>query len=90
MGAEGARLDTPAPTEEPKMKPLHSISPVAIDSISPRMLLCAAVLAVALMALFVDLLHDSMARGEQWREAQRTSDARAPAKPVGTTVARLR
>ena len=72
------------------MKPLHALSLAVTDSISPRMLLCAAVMAVALMALFVDLLHDAMARGEQWREAQRTSDARSPAKPAETSVARLR
>ena len=72
------------------MNPLHALPPVDTDSISPRLLLCAAVMAVALMALFVDLLHDSMARGEQWREAQRNSDAHAPATPADTTVAHLR
>ncbi len=72
------------------MKPLNALSPVAIDPISPRMLLCAAVMAVALMALLVDLLHDSMTRGEQWREAQRASDSHALTRPAATAVAQLR
>ena len=61
-----------------------------LDAISPRLLLCAAVMAVALMALFVDLLHDSMARGEQWRAAQRNSGTHLPAKQPETNVAQLR
>lgn len=72
------------------MKPLPASSPFDIDSISPRLLLCGAVMAVALMAMFVDLLHDSMARAEQWREAQRVSDSHAPTKPASTTVAQSR
>ncbi len=72
------------------MKPLQARSPLDVDSISPRLLLCAAVMAVALMAMFVDLLHDSMARAAQWREVQRASNSHAPALPAGTTVAQLR
>jgi len=75
------------------MKPLRAHSTPDIGSLGPRALLCAAVMAVALLALFVDLLHDSIARGEQWREAQRTSDLRAPSNAAGTAdtaVAQLR
>lgn len=72
------------------MNSLQALLSFDIDAISPRLLLCAAVMAVALLALFVDLLHDSMARGEQWREAQRSSQAHSPAKPSETTVAQLR
>ncbi|MBC7484483.1 MAG: hypothetical protein H7337_21845 [Rhizobacter sp.] len=72
------------------MKPIHALTPFNIDSISPRLLLCAAAMAVALLALFVDLLHESMARGVQWRETQRISDSLSPTKPASTTVAQLR
>ena len=72
------------------MKPLHAFSPFNIDSISPRLLLCAAAMAVALLAVFVDLLHESMARGVQWRETQRISDTVSPTKPASTAIAQLR
>lgn len=72
------------------MNPQRALSPLDIESISPRLLLCAAVMAVVLMALFVDLLHDSVARGEQWREAQRNSETHPSAKPAETTIAQVR
>jgi len=72
------------------MNPQRALSPLDIESISPRLLLCAAVMAVVLMTLFVDLLHDSVARGEQWREAQRNSETRSSAKPAETTIAQVR
>jgi hypothetical protein len=45
-------------------------------------LLVAALLAVALMSLYVQLLHDSLARGQELREALRISGMRNPAKAM--------
>lgn len=78
------------------MKPLH----VLLSSGTERppahrqlLLLCAALMAVfLLLALYVNLLHEAMARGDQMREEQRSSAGRAtvnvavPQMQVGLTI----
>ena len=44
---------------------------------------CAAIVAVCLLSLYVHLLHESMARGEQMRAAQRSSANEGVAKSTG-------
>lgn len=51
----------------------------------PWLLLCALALAIGLMTVYVSLLHESMARGDQMREAQRTAPQPKFSK-VGETV----
>jgi hypothetical protein len=44
-----------------------------------QLLFVAAVVAVALLSMYVQLLHDSLARGAELREVQRVTGARKPA-----------
>lgn len=91
MGSVQAHPDTVASTLEPTMNLLRVLSfPGADRQPSPRVLLCAAVVAVALLAVFVDLLHDAVARGDQWRQAQRTSAGGAAVVVANNVVAGLR
>ncbi len=57
------------------MNPLRAL-PLA----QRQLLFVAAVLAVALLSLYVQLLHDSLARGDELRELQRISAISKPAR----------
>lgn len=52
-------------------------------------LLFAAVVAVSMLAFYVNLLHDSLARGDQLREAQRISAPQMAAKSVAARKPKL-
>jgi hypothetical protein len=51
-----------------------------------RLLLCAAVVAVALLSFYVQLLHDSLARGDELREIQRTTGLHKPARTLASAA----
>ena len=53
----------------------------AVPSAQRPLLLCAAVVAVALLSFYVHLLHESMALGNQMRERQRASASLGYSKP---------
>lgn len=67
------------------MNPLRAL-PLA----QRQLLFVAAVVAVALLSLYVQLLHESLERGAELREVQRTSGISKPAKaPARQTQAGL-
>ena len=47
-----------------------------------QVLFVAAVVAMALLSMYVQLLHDSLQRGIELREVQRVAGIRKPAKPA--------
>ena len=57
------------------MNPLHVLLRLrtAVPPAQRPLLLCAAVVAIALLSFYVHLLHESMALGDQMRERQRIS-----------------
>ena len=55
----------------------------AVPPAQRPLLLCAAIVAIALLSFYVHLLHESMALGDQMRERQRISES------VGTVKATL-
>ena len=64
------------------MIPLRVHLPFHIDlSLTHRHLLwCAAIVAVALLSFYVQLLHESVARGDRLREGQRSAASTRTAK----------
>ena len=51
-----------------------------------QLLIVAAILAVALLSMYVQLLHDSLQRGAELREEQRIAATRKPAKVARAEV----
>lgn len=54
----------------------------ALPQVERQLLFVAVVLAVALLSMYVQLLHDSLQRGHELREEQRIAATRKPAKVV--------
>ena len=61
----------------PRVLPLRTERPSAHR---PWLLLCAVAVAIGLLALYVNLLHESIARGAQMREVQRSAPVQTFAK----------
>ena len=61
----------------PRVSPLRTERPSAH---LPWLLLCAVAVAIGLLSLYVNLLHESMARGAQMREVQRSAPVQTFAK----------
>ena len=59
-----------------------------------KLIWCAALVALSILTLYVQLLHAWMARGDQMREAQRsftsTKAAKVTATPIPAALARAR
>jgi hypothetical protein len=66
------------------MNPLRVVvlSFAALPLARRRLLVCAAIAAALLMSMYVQLLHHSLARGDQLREVQRNA-GKGGAKPAG-------
>lgn len=63
------------------MNPLRAYVLLRALPLAQRQLLFfAAILAAALLSLYVQLLHHSLARGDELREVQRVAGIRKPAK----------
>jgi hypothetical protein len=82
IGRGERRLDTASSSLEltmnllPVLMKFHAgLSPAHL-----RLALCAAILAVSLLWLYVHTLHEWLARGEQMREAQRAFVSKGAAK----------
>jgi hypothetical protein len=62
------------------MNPLHTLS--TVPPIQRQVLFVAAVAAAALLSMYVQLLHTSLARGDELRELQRIAGIRKAVKPA--------
>ncbi|KNZ31890.1 MAG: hypothetical protein AD742_14650 [Methylibium sp. NZG] len=78
--------DPPTPRPEATaMNPLRSLR--ALPSPQRELLLVAAITAVALLSLYVQLLHASLERGHDLREQQRLAGPTKPGKSASTVTA---
>lgn len=79
IGPNTVRRDTGASSMEAPMNSLRVNLPIlnAIPRAQRHLLLAAAIVGASILALYVNLLHDAVARGG---ELQRTFTSRVPAK----------
>lgn len=70
------------------LRPLAALRTVVLQGQGP-VLLFAAVVAVSMLAFYVNLLHDSLARGEQLREVQRISAPQTAAQSIAARKPKL-
>jgi hypothetical protein len=69
------------------MNPLRAFVRLRALPLAQRQLLFfAAIVAVALLSLYVQLLHQSLARGDELRELQRSAGIRKPAKAAAPST----
>lgn len=66
------------------MNPLRNLRAQA--TAHRQLLFVAAIAALALLSLYVQLLHASLERGHELREVQRTAAPMRPAKPVASAA----
>jgi hypothetical protein len=69
---------------------LHIVLPFHTEvDLTPHHLLlcCAAIAAACLLSIYVGLLHDSVARGVQWRAEQQTAASTRGTNPTPMSTA---